>query len=58
MPFEDEPTAMALAIEHVGDHLLSVPDRAIGERTEACPGGMRSACVQTIMTRIRRLNRG
>ncbi len=51
MPFEDEPTAMALAIEHLGDRLLSLPDGEIGERTEACPGGTRSAWVQTIMDR-------
>jgi hypothetical protein len=51
MPFEDEPTAMATALERVGDHLWALPDGEIGERTEACPGGTRSAWVQTINDR-------
>ena len=42
---------MAMALEHVGEHLWALPDGEIGERTEACPGGTRSAWVQTIMDR-------
>ena len=51
MPFRDESTAMAIALEELGDHLWAVPDGEIGERTDACPGGTRSAWVQTIMDR-------
>ena len=51
MPFHDEPTAMALAREHLGEHLMTLPDGEIGERTEACPGGSRSAWVQAIIDR-------
>lgn len=51
MPFEDEAAAMAKAFELVGDAVWAVPDGEIGERTEACPGGTRSAWVQTIMDR-------
>ncbi len=51
MPFADEAKAMRIALESVGPHLRSLPDGEIGERTEACPGGSRSAWVQTIMDR-------
>ena len=51
MPFADETTAMRIALESIGPYLKSLPDGEIGERTEACPGGTRSAWVQTIMDR-------
>ena len=51
MPFANEPTAMAEALDRVGEHLWALPDGEIGERTEACPNGTRSAWVQTIMDR-------
>lgn len=54
MPFHDEATAMAKAMELAGSHLRSLPDGEIGERTEACPSGDRSAWVQTIMDRCER----
>ncbi|MDW3178860.1 MAG: hypothetical protein R8J94_15825 [Acidimicrobiia bacterium] len=51
LPFENEPAAMAEAMHRVGEHLWSLPDGEVGERTEDCPGGTRSAWVQTIMDR-------
>ena len=51
MPFENESAAMAIALAQVGNHLRALPDGEIGERTPECPGGTRSAWVQTIMDR-------
>jgi hypothetical protein len=54
MPFQDEKAAMAKAIELAGPQLMTLPDGEIGERTEQCPNGDRSAWVQTIMDRCER----
>lgn len=51
MPYHDEEAAMTKALELAGPVLASLPDGEIGERTEECPGGDRSAWVQTIMDR-------
>jgi len=54
MPFENEHEAMTKAIEIAGPCLVTLPDGEIGERTDACPSGDRSAWVQTIMDRCER----
>lgn len=54
MPFENEQVAMTTAVALAGQALAAVPDGEIGERTEQCPNGDRSAWVQTIMDRCER----
>ncbi len=54
MPFENEAAAMSKAMDLTGERLASLPDGEIGERTEECPSGDRSAWVQTIMDRCER----
>ena len=54
MPYQDEHTAMTTAVALAGPRLATVPDGEIGERTEQCPNGERSAWVQTIMDRCER----
>lgn len=51
MPFENEQAAMTQAVDLAGPALVTLPDGEIGERTEQCPNGDRSAWVQTIMDR-------
>lgn len=48
MPFDDELDAMQRAVAIAGPTLAALPDGEIGERTEQCPNGDRSAWVQTI----------
>lgn len=54
LPFENEAAAMATAMDLAGPVLTTLPDGEIGERTEECPSGDRSAWVQTIMDRCER----
>lgn len=51
MPFDNELQAMTRAVELAGPSLVTLPDGEIGERTEECPEGDRSAWVQTIFDR-------
>ncbi len=51
LPFEDEAEAMEIALDTLGEALISLPDGEIGERTETHPNGDRAAWVQTIMDR-------
>ena len=45
LPFDDEASAMARAIELVDDRLISVPDGEIGDRSDQYPSGDRSQWV-------------
>ena len=49
MPYENEETAMAKAIDAVGGHLHSLPDGEIGVKSSQYPKGCRSAWTQIIM---------
>ena len=54
LPFEDEASAMARAIELVGDRLLALPDGEIGERSDQYPSGDRSQWVAGLAGRLAR----
>lgn len=49
MPFENETSAMSLALDALGNHLHSLPDGEIGEKSPQYPKGCRSAWTQIIM---------
>ena len=52
LPFDDEASAMARAIELVGDRLISLPDGEIGERSDQYPSGDRSQWVAGLAGRL------
>ena len=52
LPFGDEASAMARAIELVGDRLISLPDGEIGERSDQYPRGDRSQSVAGLAGRL------
>ena len=54
LPFDDEATAMARAIELVGDRLISLPDGEIGDRSDQYPSGDRSQWVAGLAGRLAR----
>lgn len=54
LPFDDEASAMARAIELVGDRLLALPDGEIGERSDQYPSGDRSQWVAGLAGRLAR----
>ena len=54
LPFDDEASAMARAIELVGDRLLALPDGEIGERSDRYPSGDRSQWVAGLSGRLAR----
>lgn len=45
LPFKNEEEAMDLSLSMLGEHLMSVPDGEIGERSKKYPSGSRSAWV-------------
>ena len=45
LPYADEASAMARAVELAGDRLMALPDGEIGERSERYPAGDRSQWV-------------
>ena len=54
LPFDDEASAMARAIELVGDRLIALPDGEIGNRSDQYPSGDRSQWVAGLAGRLAR----
>ena len=52
LPFDDEASAMARAIELVGDRLISVPDGETGDRSDQYPSGDRYQWVAGLAGRL------
>lgn len=52
MPYANEATAMARAVELVGDRLLALPDGEIGERSEQYPDGDRASWISGLASRF------
>ncbi len=49
MPYDNEEAAMTIALNALGDHLHSLPDGEVGEKSVEYPTGCRSAWTQIIM---------
>ena len=47
LPFDNEEDAMARSLDILGEHLFSLPDGEIGEKTDEFPSGKRSCFVMT-----------
>ena len=52
LPYDDEASAMARALELAGDKLVALPDGEIGERSEQHPNGDRSQWVAGLAGRL------
>ena len=52
LPFDDEASAMARAMELVGDRLISLPDGEIGGRSDQYPSGDRAQWVAGLAGRL------
>ena len=49
MPFDNEEAAMTIALDKLGDCLITLPDGEIGAKTEEYPLGFRAAWTQAIV---------
>ena len=53
LPYQDEASAMARAVELIQDRLIALPDGEVGERSERFPNGDRSAWIVGLIERLK-----
>ena len=53
LPYQDEATAMARAVDLIQDRLIALPDGEVGERSERFPNGDRAAWVVGLIERLK-----
>ncbi|MCY3575711.1 MAG: hypothetical protein OXH53_00185, partial [bacterium] len=53
LPYQDEASAMARAVELIQKRLIALPDGEVGERSDRFPTGERSAWVVGLIERLK-----